>query len=144
MNNWQPETVDTSECRYLPSYSTALLSCHRLRASIGCAGLRDWSEVITTLPNGEIAVAIELQPSAKNQGIVGINKWRKRLQVRVKSAPVKGAANAELIDYIATLLEIPSESVNINSGTKDRRKRILLSGISQVEVSNILDAKMGN
>ena len=78
-----------------------------------------------------------------NQGIVGINKWRKRLQGRVKSAPVKGAANAELIDYISTLLEIPKDTVNIDSGTKDRRKRILLSGISQEEVSNILDAKMG-
>lgn len=106
--------------------------------------MSDWGEVITTLPNGEIAVAIELQPSAINQGIVGINKWRKRLQVRVKSAPVKGAANTELIDYMSTLLEIPKEAVNIDSGTKDRRKRILLSGISQEEVSNIFDAKMEN
>ena len=133
-----------SESRHPPSFSTALLSCHRLRANIGSAGLNDWSEVITTLPNGEIAVAIELQPSAINQGIVGINKWRKRLQIRVKSAPVKGAANAELIDYMSTLLEISKEAVNIDSGTKDRRKRILLSGISQEKVSNILDAKMEN
>ncbi|MAE39069.1 MAG: YggU family protein [Euryarchaeota archaeon] len=144
MNNWQPATVDCFRKYAQPIISTALLSCHWLLASIGSAGLSDWGEVITTLPNGEIAVAIELQPGAKNQGIVGINKWRKRLQIRVQSAPVKGSANAELIDYISTLLKIPKEAVNIDSGTKDRRKRMLLSGISQEEVSNILDAKMEN
>ncbi|HJM87531.1 MAG TPA: DUF167 domain-containing protein [Candidatus Thalassarchaeaceae archaeon] len=101
-------------------------------------------DVITTLSNEEVAIVIELQPGAQKQEIIGINKWRKRLQVRVKSAPIKGAANAELIDYISTLLKLPKDSVNIDYGSKNRRKRILLSGITQEEVSNILNTIMGN
>ena len=42
----------------------------------------------------------------------------------LKSAPVGGKANAELIKFISKLLKIPQDCVAIVQGAKSRKKRI--------------------
>jgi len=56
--------------------------------------------------------------------------------VRLQSAPVDGAANAELelIDLIAAALDVPKRSVTIVSGEKSRLKRLQVTGLDESTV----------
>lgn len=90
----------------------------------------DISDVVTAASSGEVSIVIELHPSSSTSEISGINEWRKRLQVKVTSPALKGAANQDLINLMSDFFGLPNSSVKLDSGVKDRRKRILLSGIS--------------
>ncbi|MBT4058916.1 MAG: YggU family protein [Euryarchaeota archaeon] len=100
--------------------------------------MADLSEIVTISSDGKVSIAIELQPASTTRGIVAVNEWRKRLQVRVTSPALKGEANSELISLMAELFNIKSSSVELDSGAKDRRKRILLTDITMQEVNEII------
>ena len=51
------------------------------------------------------------------------------LLVRLNAPPVEGAANAELIELIATALQVPKRSVSIAAGERSRQKRIRVEGL---------------
>ena len=92
--------------------------------------MMDINDVVTLASSGEVSILIELQPSSSSTEISGFNEWRKRLQVKVTSPALKGAANQELINLMSDFFVLPNSSVKLDSGAKDRRKRILLSDIS--------------
>jgi uncharacterized protein (TIGR00251 family) len=106
--------------------------------------MNDINDVVTLASTGAVSIVIELQPSSSSTEISGINEWRKRLQVKVTSPALKGAANQELINLMSDFFGLPNSSVKIDSGAKDRRKRILLSDISLELVREKLDQYLGN
>ena len=101
--------------------------------------MADINDVVTLSSSREVSIAIELQPSSSSSEILGINQWRQRLQVKVISPAIKGAANQELIEKMATFFGLSNSSVKLDSGAKDRRKRILLSDISLEKVLEKLE-----
>ena len=52
------------------------------------------------------------------------------LKIRLTSPPVDGAANAELIDVLATALDLPKRSIQIVGGDRSRSKRVQITGMS--------------
>jgi uncharacterized protein (TIGR00251 family) len=104
----------------------------------------DINDVVTLASTGAVSIVIELQPSSSSTEISGINEWRKRLQVKVTSPALKGAANQDLINLMSDFFGLPNSSVKIDSGAKDRRKRILLSDISLELVREKLDQYLEN
>jgi uncharacterized protein (TIGR00251 family) len=106
--------------------------------------MMDINDVVTLASSGEVSIVIELQPSSSSTEISAINEWRKRLQVKVTSPALKGAANQDLINLMSDFFGLPNSSVKIDSGAKDRRKRILLSDISLELVREKLDQYLGN
>ena len=50
--------------------------------------------------------------------------------MRIKSAPVDGKANKELVETIADAFGIPKSRVELKSGQTSKTKRILLRGVS--------------
>ncbi|HIA24613.1 MAG TPA: YggU family protein [Candidatus Poseidoniales archaeon] len=106
--------------------------------------MMDINDVVTLASSGEVSIVIELQPSSSSTEISGINEWRKRLQVKVTSPALKGAANEDLINLMSDFFGLPNSSVKIDSGAKDRRKRILLSDISLELVREKLDQYLEN
>ena len=104
----------------------------------------DINDVVTLASSGEVSIAIELQPSSSSTEISGFNEWRKRLQVKVTSPALKGAANQDLINLMSDFFALPNSSVKLDSGAKDRRKRILLSDISLELVREKLDQYLEN
>ncbi|HHZ74488.1 MAG TPA: YggU family protein [Candidatus Poseidoniales archaeon] len=106
--------------------------------------MMDINDVVTLASSGEVSIVIELQPSSSSTEISGINEWRKRLQVKVTSPALKGAANQDLINLMSDFFGLPNSSVKIDSGAKDRRKRILLSDISLELVREKLDQYLEN
>jgi uncharacterized protein YggU (UPF0235/DUF167 family) len=62
------------------------------------------------------------------------------LLLRLHAPPVDGAANAEVVDSIATLLGVPRRAVTIVTGHRNRLKRVRVQGVSATRVSATLEA----
>jgi uncharacterized protein len=71
-------------------------------------------------------LSVHVQPKASTTECVGIHG--DALKIRVAAPPVDGAANDELIRFLACRLSIPSTSVQIHSGASGRHKRVLFKG----------------
>ena len=83
--------------------------------------------MIQAIPDG-IILSVHVVPGAGRSGLAGSRG--DALLVRLHAAPVEGAANAELIDFIATVLDVPRRAVSIVAGERSRRKRVHVSGIA--------------
>ena len=82
--------------------------------------------MIQSTPDG-IIINIRVIPRAGKSGVAGTRG--DALLVRLHAPPVEGAANAELIDVIATALDVPRRAVSIVAGERSRTKRVRVSGI---------------
>ena len=60
------------------------------------------------------------------------------LLVRLAAPPVEGAANAALVDFLASALDLPRRDVRIVGGERSRRKRVAIAGMTADEVRAIL------
>jgi uncharacterized protein (TIGR00251 family) len=60
------------------------------------------------------------------------------LKVHLKSPPVEGAANAELIELLANVLGVPRRAVTIAGGAHARTKRVEVEGIDERRAAVVL------
>jgi uncharacterized protein (TIGR00251 family) len=51
--------------------------------------------------------------------------------IRLNAPPVEGAANAELIELLSELLDIPKRNITIVSGERGRLKRVRVGGVDE-------------
>lgn len=78
-------------------------------------------------------------PRAGRPGIAGARDGA--LLVKVKAAPVDGAANDELTELLARALHVPRGRVTIASGARGRLKRIHVTGIDAASATRLLAAR---
>ena len=75
---------------------------------------------------------IHVQPRASKTEIAG---WHAdAVKIRLKSPPVDGAANDELIHFLAKTIGVSRRDVQITSGATARRKRVKIKGVDQTQV----------
>jgi hypothetical protein len=81
---------------------------------------------------------IRLQPGAKEDALCD---WMDNgvLKVRVKSKPIEGKANKNLIKLLSKQLKVPKSSIEITKGEKSKNKTIKMWGIDQGELKIKLD-----
>jgi len=60
------------------------------------------------------------------------------VKIRLAAPPVDGAANAELVRFVAECLRVPERDVTIVRGAAARRKVIRVAGMRADEVSRAL------
>jgi uncharacterized protein len=70
----------------------------------------------------EVVIEVAARPGASNRGVVRAGP--DGLVIRLNSAPEKGNANLELIEYLADQLRVPRSAVMIARGKSSRRKTI--------------------
>lgn len=75
-----------------------------------------------------VVLSVHIQPKASTTECVGIHG--DAVKIRVAAPPVDGAANDELIRFLARRLSIPVSSVQIKSGAGGRHKRVVIKGAS--------------
>lgn len=75
-------------------------------------------------------LTVRVIPRAARAGIDGMRAGA--LLVRLGSAPVDGAANAELIDTLADALDIPRRQVALVTGSTGRTKCVHIDGLTEV------------
>jgi uncharacterized protein (TIGR00251 family) len=60
------------------------------------------------------------------------------IKIRVKAPPVDGAANEELIRFLARRLNVSRSAVHLLTGTGSRRKRVRVEGLHAEELAQRL------
>ena len=83
--------------------------------------------MIRATPDG-IIIDVRVMPRAGRAGIAGTRGGA--LLVRLNAPPVEGAANAELVDVLAEVLDVPRRDVSIVSGATSKQKRVRVVGIT--------------
>lgn len=85
-----------------------------------------------------VILNVKAQPRSSRAGIDGV--IGDAVKVRVKSAPVDGRANKELIETIADAMGLPKSSVVFKGGETSKTKRILLKGATASSVTSAVGA----
>ena len=85
-----------------------------------------------------VILNVKAQPRSSRAGIDGV--IGDAVKVRVKSAPVDGRANKELIETIAEAMGLPKASVVFKGGETSKTKRMLLKGIDGAGVASVVGA----
>jgi uncharacterized protein (TIGR00251 family) len=78
-----------------------------------------------------VRLTVRLTPNARRSsldGIVEVGEGRTAVQVHVAAAPVEGAANQALVEYLAKALGLRKADVEIRTGKTSRIKGVHLSG----------------
>jgi uncharacterized protein (TIGR00251 family) len=76
-----------------------------------------------------VVLTIRVIPRAGKPGPAGMRDGA--FLIRLCAPPVEGAANAELIDILSDLLDIPKRNISIVSGERSRTKRVQVIGIDE-------------
>jgi hypothetical protein len=71
-------------------------------------------------------VTIDVSAGASKSEIVGINRWRGALQIRIAAEPKEGAANEELARFLGDRLGVPRGEVLIMRGERSNMKLVYL------------------
>jgi uncharacterized protein len=83
-----------------------------------------------------VRVSIRVQPRASANEIAGVHG--DALRIRLTAPPVEGAANAALVDFLASTLGIARRDVTIIAGSSSRSKIVELTGITEDRVRSLL------
>ncbi|WP_423791946.1 DUF167 domain-containing protein [Methanocaldococcus indicus] len=91
---------------------------------------------------GGVLLDIEVQANAKKTEIYKINEWRKRIIVKVKSPPVDGKANKELIKFFSNNFGkakiIKGEKSNLKTIFIEEKKEKVLEKLRKwIDVKNL-------
>ena len=81
-------------------------------------------------------LTIRVIPRAGKPGPAGMRDGA--LLIKLNAPPVEGAANRELIDRLADLLDVPKRSISIVSGDRSRTKRVRVDGVTAEDVARRL------
>lgn len=76
--------------------------------------------------DGGFLLRVHVQPRASKSEIAGLHG--DAVKVRLRAPPVDGAANEELIRFIAELLDVRRDDVSLVSGATSRSKRLFVRG----------------
>jgi uncharacterized protein (TIGR00251 family) len=75
---------------------------------------------------GSLVFAVRVVPRASRTAAAGVHDGA--LKVRVAAPPVEGAANAELVRFLAKSLSVPARAVEIAGGQTSKTKLMKVAG----------------
>jgi uncharacterized protein (TIGR00251 family) len=79
-----------------------------------------WCQIINGPKEQTLILNLHVQPGAKRTEVAGLHG--DALKIRLSAPPIGGAANAELMEFIARVFGVPLRQVTLKQGTKSRRK----------------------
>ncbi|MFB6216615.1 MAG: DUF167 domain-containing protein [Candidatus Aenigmatarchaeota archaeon] len=80
---------------------------------------------------GSVFLRVKVVPNSEDFEIGDVNRWRKRLKVRVSSSPSKGKANEELVEKMGEVLD---RRIRIKTGAGSRKKTLEIENIEPGQV----------
>ena len=83
-----------------------------------------------------VVLSVKAKPRSSRAGLDGVLDGA--VKVRIRSAPVDGKANKELIETLADAFDLPKSSVVFVSGETSKTKRILLKGLTAAQTRPLL------
>ncbi|XP_034391142.1 UPF0235 protein C15orf40 homolog [Cyclopterus lumpus] len=83
--------------------------------------------------SGFVTVAVRAKPGSKRSGITEVSA--EAVGVSIAAPPTDGEANAELVRFLAEVLDLKKSHVSLDKGSRSRDKRIRVdSSLSPEEV----------
>ncbi|VVB99398.1 putative ACR, YggU family [uncultured archaeon] len=82
-----------------------------------------------------VELELEVIPNSAQFCVKGFNPWTNSLRVKVKGKALKGQTNKELAAELGKLL---NAKVEIISGGKSRKKKVLVTGASREQINKAL------
>lgn len=82
--------------------------------------------------NGD-ALAVRVLPRSRKNEILGLQPDG-RIRIRLKAVPEGGKANQALTEFLAAVVQVPSASIHIITGTSSQNKLVLFDGLDSQEV----------
>ncbi len=79
---------------------------------------------------------VHVAPRARSTAVAG--RHGDAIRIRIAAPPVDGAANAELVRFLAERLGVPRGAVAIVSGAGARRKTVEIVGLATAAVIDAL------
>ncbi len=90
-----------------------------------------------------VLVDFVVTPSAARTEVRGTDPWRHGIVVRVAAKATEGAANAELVRFLARHLNVPGSSIRIVGGFRSRRKTVAVRGLAREQIESRLGLREG-
>ena len=76
-----------------------------------------------------VRLRLRIQPRASRTEVAGIHG--DTVRIRLSAPPVDGAANEELIRFLAATLGVPNRAVEITAGHGGRQKTVRIRGVGR-------------
>jgi uncharacterized protein (TIGR00251 family) len=92
--------------------------------------------------DGAIRFEVHAKPRAKKSRLVG--ERGDALEIALAAPPVDGAANEELVRFVARLLGVPRRQVALVRGETSRDKLVAVTGLSLAELTALLQAALAS
>jgi len=73
-------------------------------------------------------ITVHVVPRARRTEVAG--RHGDAIKIKLAAPPVQGAANAELVRFIAERLRVPRDAVTIRGGAAGRRKTVAIEGVA--------------
>lgn len=90
-------------------------------------------------PDG-VVLEIRVKPRAKRAGLLG--RHGGALKIAVRAAPERGRANEELLQVLASALDLPASAFELVAGATSQTKRLRVSGVTLEELAHRIDAAL--
>jgi uncharacterized protein (TIGR00251 family) len=87
-----------------------------------------------------VRIAVKVVPGASRDRVAG--ELGDALKIAVSKPPEAGAANAAVVELLATLLGVPRTSVQIVRGHASPRKEVHVAGVSEPHARERLTRKV--
>ena len=85
--------------------------------------------------NNNLILNVYIVPRSSKSEIVGI--YNNSLKIKLKSPPVDGAANEELVLFLSKKLKISKSNIEIISGDKQKRKVISIKNFNSAMLRDL-------
>lgn len=82
------------------------------------------------------SIVVHVVPRAKVTEVAG--RYGDAIRLRLAAPPVDGAANAELVRFLARRLGVPRSAVTILRGAAGRRKTVAVVGMTTAAAVRVL------
>jgi uncharacterized protein len=83
----------------------------------------------STSANGRVRFSVRVQPRASRTELAGLHG--DALKIRLSAAPVDGAANDALIEFLSETFAVARRDVRIVAGETSRLKIVEIDGITE-------------
>lgn len=82
-------------------------------------------------------LVVHVVPRARTTDVAG--RHGDALKIRLAAPPVDGAANDELVRFLAERLSVPRSAVTIAAGQTGRRKTVRIAGVETADALRTLE-----
>jgi uncharacterized protein (TIGR00251 family) len=83
-----------------------------------------------------IVLRLHVQPGAGRSAVTG--RYGDAVKVKVAAPPEGGRANKAVVDFVASLLGVKVDQVELTSGQSSRTKRVKVSGVVVDDVRRVV------